>query len=70
MIGTCFKYGCDYELKYNITKNECMIVKAKWLKHLKIPDILLGGQNFTGEKKYPGCFICDNLLIILIPKTN
>ena len=40
-----------------------MIIKPKWLKHLKVPDMLLGGQKlkFTQEKKYLGCFICNNM---------
>ncbi len=63
LLDICFKYACDYELKYNIKKTECMCVKPKWLKQLKMPDLFLGGRklNFTSAKKYLGCFICDDL---------
>ena len=63
LLNICYKYGCDFEIKYNVKKTECMCVKPKGCKSLLIPDLFLGGQVliFTDCKKYLGAFICDNL---------
>ena len=59
MIDICFMYGNDYELKYNFKKTECMCIKPKWFKWLKMPEIFMGSQKllYTDTKKYLGCFI-------------
>ena len=63
LLNICYNYGCDFEIKYNVKKTECMCVKPKGCRSLLIPDLFLGGQvlNFTDCKKYLGAFICDNL---------
>jgi len=63
MLDICYEYFCEFELKYNVKKSVCMVVRPKWLKYLHIPEVKLGGLilEFTDVKKYLGCFIADDL---------
>ena len=62
LLNVCHEYACMFELKYNVKKTECMLIKPKCLKFLECPALVLGGLKlkFTDVKKYLGCFISED----------
>ena len=62
LLNICYDYACTVELKYNVKKTVCMLLRPKWLKDLKTPNLLLGGMHldFKLSQKYLGCYISED----------
>ena len=63
LLKICEQFAKEAELTYNVKKTFCMVILPKWLKHLENPTLYLDNKilNFTGEHKYLGVNICNNL---------
>ena len=62
LLNICHAYACAVELKYNVKKTVCMMLRPKWLKCLSTPNLMLGGLQleFKSTQKYLGCFLSED----------
>ena len=52
-----------HDIKYNTKKTVCLIVRPKWLKNLKAPELSLSVTilKVVNDYKYFGLYLTDNL---------
>ena len=63
LLKICSEYGFEFDIKYNSTKSNIMIVKSKEDRKLCFPEFCLCGQvlNVCSQAKYLGHFITHDM---------
>lgn len=62
LLDICTVYANKYELKFNVKKTKCMVIKPKKYKNLVVPNFILNSctLEITDTIKYLGCIISSD----------